>query len=335
MRPAWLLLVLLLAALVPRLAQAHPLAPLGLTVEEGPGGEVHAELRRSRVQPRGARFHLRLPEHCRALAAPVVRVEERAVIEQHEWRCAASLEGTALSVDGLTESGVDAVVRVELASGVVHRALLSPQRPSLVIPTVTSPLSVAASYLRLGVDHLLGGLDHLLFVLGMTLLVRRRRRLLMALTAFTVGHSITLCVSTLGLLTMPSGLVEVAIAASLVWLGLQIVQGEASEERQRWLWPAAALFGLLHGLGFASALAQTGLPPTDIPLALASFNVGVELGQLWVVACALVVAYPLRRWLPDTPALRQRLPGYALGGIAAMWCIERGLVALGAGGPWG
>jgi hydrogenase/urease accessory protein HupE len=211
----------------------------------------------------------------------------------------------------------------------VHRALLSASAPSYVVPHAVSRSSVVLSYGRLGIEHLLTGLDHVLFVLGLLWLVAERRRVIIALTAFTVGHSITLSAVSLGWMAVPTRLAEVAIAASLMVLAGAIVTKRERRSTMRWLWPACAAVGLLHGLGFAGALADTGLPSAEVPLALASFNIGIELAQVAVVLLAAWVARVFAERLPASELFRRQLPGYALGGIAAMWCIERALPALG------
>jgi hydrogenase/urease accessory protein HupE len=179
---------------------------------------------------------------------------------------------------------------------------------------------IARAYLVLGVQHILSGFDHLLFVAGLLFLVGFRRRLIGTITAFTLAHSITLACSVFGLITLRSPPVEAAIALSIV-----LVASEALRQRdtlaKRLPALVSFLFGLVHGLGFAGALKEIGLPQSHLPLALFTFNVGVEIGQLMVVLLAFgVVHLPVpRRWL----GVARRPALYGIGALAAYWSIQR------------
>jgi hypothetical protein len=224
---------------------------------------------------------------------------------------------------GLRASGSDVLLRAELADGERVRAVLRPGAERFVIPLRAARPELAADYLRMGFEHLLGGADHLLFVLGLVLLLRGARRLLGAVSGFTLGHSVTLSLATLGFAPLPSTLVEVGIAASLFWLATRLArEGQGGERLSRPFGLAAAL-GLLHGLGFAGALAQAGLPSGEIPLALLSFNLGIELGQLALVAALLALRAALSPLAARTPGWLARAPAYAIGTIAATLVYER------------
>lgn len=184
---------------------------------------------------------------------------------------------------------------------------------------------LAGTYLVLGVEHILFGIDHLLFVLGLLLIVRGFWPLLKTVTAFTVAHSITLAAAVLGVVTVDSGPVEAAIALSIVLLAREIVMGARGRtslvHRRPWL--VAFVFGLLHGFGFAGALGEIGLRAGDIPLALLFFNLGVELGQVAFVAALLALHQIVgRRGRARLPRLQPAM-GYALGGLAVLWLVER------------
>ena len=188
---------------------------------------------------------------------------------------------------------------------------------------------MAATYLRLGVEHILFGIDHLLFVLALLILVQGGRRLLVTVTAFTLAHSLTLADATLGLVRMPQRPVEAVIALSIMFVATEIVRGREGRPglRAERPWMVAFTFGLLHGFGFAGALREVGLPQQAIPVALLFFNVGVELGQLMFIASVLAVAAVARRIaqrvaLPR-PAWAWRVPAYAIGTVTAYWTIER------------
>jgi hydrogenase/urease accessory protein HupE len=172
------------------------------------------------------------------------------------------------------------------------------------------------------VEHILAGIDHLMFVLAVTILVRKRRALVLAITAFTVAHSVTLTATVLGWLSLPSAPVETTIALSIVLACAECLRGPHSLS-QRAPWLVTFAFGLLHGMGFASALLETGLPERHVPWALLFFNVGVELGQLAAIAGFVAVAWLLTR-IEKRPAWLKRAFVYALGTTAAYWSIERG-----------
>lgn len=210
------------------------------------------------------------------------------------------------------------LVRVVLAGRSPETHLLGPASPSLTVGAGDGHDTVIADYLRLGVEHILLGVDHLLFVLGLLLLIRRLRALLLAITAFTAAHSITLALSTLDIVRLPSAPVEAVIALSIVLLAAEYLRGRTDSMLSRRPWMVAFGFGLLHGFGFASVLAEIGLPADQVPLALLLFNVGVELGQLAFIAVSLLVIRRLcgLRW----PLM---LAAYVMGGWATCWLIER------------
>jgi hydrogenase/urease accessory protein HupE len=188
---------------------------------------------------------------------------------------------------------------------------------------VSSLKPIALDYTRLGVEHILGGVDHLMFVLVITLLVRRRKALLMAITAFTAAHSVTLAATVLGWLALPSRAVETTIALSIV-LGCAECLRPSDSLARRAPWLVTFAFGLLHGMGFATALVETGLPERHVPSALLFFNVGVELGQLLAIFAFLAAGALISR-IQKLPAWSPRAFVYAMGSIAAYWSLERGL----------
>jgi hydrogenase/urease accessory protein HupE len=235
--------------------------------------------------------------------------------------------GSTLRVAGLDATLTDALVRVQTLDGNVQVTRLTPASPSFVVDARPQKLAVAATYVRLGVEHILLGYDHLLFVLALILIVRNRRRLVLTVTAFTLAHSITLALATLGIVHVPGRPVEAAIALSILLLATEIFRigrGEPSLTA-RWPWAVAFTFGLLHGFGFANALAETGLPQGDIPLALFTFNVGVELGQLAFIGVVLAALALVRGISLPTLVVRRALPAtaYGIGALSAFWLIDR------------
>jgi hydrogenase/urease accessory protein HupE len=180
---------------------------------------------------------------------------------------------------------------------------------------------IAVDYTWLGVEHILGGFDHLLFVLALTLLVRRGRELVATVTAFTLAHSVTLVGTVLGVLRVPVAPVEAVIALSVVLVCAECLR-PGNSLAQRWPWLVAFAFGLLHGMGFASALLELGVPERHVPAALVCFNLGVELGQLGVILLAVVLQRLASRARVQPPWFRPALV-HAMGGIAAFWSIDR------------
>ncbi len=181
-------------------------------------------------------------------------------------------------------------------------------------------------YTILGIEHILIGIDHLLFVLALLFVVQGGWRLVQTITAFTVAHSITLGLATLGYVKLPSAPVEAAIALSIVFLCAEILRARDGQKGLtfRAPWVVAFAFGLLHGLGFAGALSEIGLPPPEIPLALLFFNIGVELGQLAFVAAVLALWWLWQRSRLGWPGWLHPLPAYAIGTLATYWFLERG-----------
>jgi hydrogenase/urease accessory protein HupE len=279
-------------------------------------------------------IYLRLPEGTSDVTPPQARFIGGAYTERRTIRRSGGLAGQAIAVDGLSVTSTDILVRIESLGGATQTERLSPTRTTFVVQAAPGASEVAKTYLWLGVEHILFGFDHLLFVLVLVILVRDWRRVAITVTAFTVAHSITLAAATLGFVNVPGRPVESAIALSIVLVAVEIVNARRGIRSltARWPWLIAFCFGLLHGLGFAGALAEVGLPQHAIPVALLFFNVGVEIGQLAFVATVLLTGEMLRRAvvLRFEPAPIQRMAdrldvaaAYAVGALAAYWLIER------------
>lgn len=247
-----------------------------------------------------------------------------AMVQTWRMRTLDPLAGQTVLIDGLQNTVTDALVRVAFANGNSWTARLTPSEPSAAIPASQSMFAVFATYVRHGIEHIAFGFDHLLFVTGLMLIVRDWRRLVKAITAFTVAHSITLTCATMHWVTLPSRPVEAMIAVSIVMVAAEVVRMERGELSLAIVrpWMVAFAFGLLHGFGFAGALVELGLPQGDIPLALFAFNVGVELGQLAFIAVLLSAVYCMRR-LVAIPRQATVASAYAIGIVAAFWCAQR------------
>lgn len=239
---------------------------------------------------------------------------------------AQPLAGKTLEIEGLSQTITDVLVRVRVDQGGFD-AIIHPEKPSLRLEFARHDGLPIPAYLALGVEHILTGADHLAFVLGLLLLIGVRWQLLKAITAFTVAHSLTLALAALQIVQVPSAIVEALVALSIVFVAAELAHGNKTTLTYRFPWIIAFTFGLLHGLAFAGALAEVGLPANAIPLCLFLFNVGVELGQLAFVGAAILVMLALQRsWqlLPHrwSPTLA-KLPTYVIGSFAAFWFIAR------------
>jgi hydrogenase/urease accessory protein HupE len=232
--------------------------------------------------------------------------------------------GTRVGVDGLATSRTEALARLVLADGRVVQRVLRVAEPFTIVPARPQPRVVVRDYARLGVEHILTGIDHLLFVFGLLLLAPALKALAKTITAFTVGHSVTLSLAVLGFTQVPVRPVEVAIALSVLALAVELTRdpGKPSLMR-RYPWAMALVFGLLHGLGFAGALREVGLPQGEIPLALVAFNCGIEAGQVLFVSALLLVRPAVRRMGAWLPGWTEQVPVYVMGCLAAFWCFER------------
>ena len=279
-------------------------------------------------------IYLELPEGTRNVTPPRMSFIGGAYVEFRSIRREGGLDGQTVGIDGLSATSTDVLVRLESLGGAKQTERLSPTRTAFVVHAETGLFQVAGTYLRLGVEHILFGYDHLLFVLALVILVRDWRRVALTVTAFTIAHSVTLAAASLGLVNVPGPPVEATIALSIVLVAVEIVNARRGivSLTTRIPWLVAFCFGLLHGFGFAGALAEIGLPPHAIPVALLFFNLGVEIGQLAFVATVLIGAWFLYaaaslRFNPDvlrrTVTRLDMFAAYAIGGLAAYWLIER------------
>lgn len=299
-------------------AWAHELKPAVLALREVAPGRFHVSFKPP-VDQRELRVPVkpRFPEHCTS-APRVLDCGPRG------------LSGT-IGFDGLEGSVYRVVVQIVWLDGTTRAEIASSERPEISVHAVgknagSSELgALALAYCELGGEHIATGFDHLLFVVGLLLLVRFNKSLIWTITAFTLAHSVTLALGVLGVVTVPRAPVETVIALSILLVAVECLRPGPSLTR-RAPWAVAFGFGLLHGLGFAGALSEIGLPPGQIPLALASFNIGVELGQLALIAVAFVGTRLALRLSERARQLDKPLV-YLTGTAAAFWTIER-VVAL-------
>lgn len=268
-------------------------------------------------------LYVQLPEHCENVGEVRGWQQGGTLVERWTSHCPGGLTNYNMTIEGLSATLTDVLVRYERVDGTTQIARLTPSDDTFMVTDAENWREVAVTYGVLGIEHILLGIDHLLFVLALLLIVSGWRKLVATITAFTLAHSITLALATLGFVNVPQAPVEAVIALSILFVAVEIVHWRQGREgvTRRKPWLVAFLFGLLHGLGFAGALTEIGLPEHAIPLALLFFNLGVETGQLMFVGAVLAAWSALRSI--SLPEWAWRLPVYSIGGLAAFWVIER------------
>jgi hydrogenase/urease accessory protein HupE len=300
-------------------AFAHEVRPAFLKVTETDAGQFSVLWKQPVLDGKRLRITPVFPDGCEATASIQSR-QSSTINETSQISCA--LESGIIRLDGLERTLTDAFVEIAYLDGRVKRQLIKPSNPSLNLSTASA--SAAGQYLGIGVEHILFGWDHLLFIIGLTLLVARRQIWGVA-TAFTLAHSLTLALAAFGLLNVPTRPVEILIAASIVFLGTEILRKFRGEESLATRKPYLISFmiGLIHGCGFASALADIGLPKGTELFALLLFNIGVELGQFGVIALFLLLLALLSKFGEKTLQRSQILATYGMSTIAMFWFIDR------------
>jgi len=308
------------------ICHAHESRPAYLELKEQSHNVFDVQWRRPARGDMVLRMQPIFPEHCVSNNKVASYIVQGASIERWQIDCGdIGLTDHSISIDGLKETITDALVRVEMSSGAVYSKIIKGNDPTFTIHGDPSRWKVIRDYFLLGVEHILGGVDHLLFVLCLLLIVNSIRLLVKTITAFTVAHSITLGMATLGFVHVPQAPVEAVIALSILFLAAELMRQQKGERdiAMQAPWLVAFIFGLLHGFGFAGALSEVGLPQTEIPLALLMFNVGVEIGQLIFIS-VVVVALKLSIHILKSPqSWAKPATTYIIGGISAFWLIER------------
>lgn len=270
-----------------------------------------------------------LPERCDQRRAKQSVWDGSAYFSHWTARCPGGLENGNIEIQGLDQTATDVLLRFDFVNGRTESRRLTPGNSSFTVPNIPSSFEVVKTYLVLGFQHILSGIDHLMFVLALLLLVKGKRRLIITVTAFTLAHSLTLAGATLGIINLPGPPIEATIALSIMFVASEIMHSRRGVVglTERYPWVVAFTFGLLHGFGFAGALAQIGMPETSIPIALLFFNVGVELGQLFFIAAVFIVIDIIRMLthhfdISLSPWITA-LPVYIIGSMSAFWIIQR------------
>ncbi len=324
-RLAGVLLVLTATA-----ASAHPLAPCVLELRESDSGQVAVGWKTPLLRPRGAELNPVLPARCRAVGPQTASEEGGGIWIRWTVDCGpGGLVGQEIGVGGPGSFALSALVRVTLADGREVQALLTPSNPSLVVPVFPKRRDVLRDYAALGAERVSRSPDVLLFVFGLVLLAGTSRRIVGTVSAFALSHSLALSLATLGIVNLPSRWVEVAIAAAVLALAVELARPpSASTLMRRRLSTMAAICGLLYGLGFAAALREAGLPEGAGTLALLSFNAGIELGLLLLVLAIIALGRAGATLLRRVPAWARRLPVYGMGSLASYFWFQRVLALM-------
>lgn len=328
MKRLLLLLLAISAICLPGYAPAHALDPGYLDLSSMGQERWRVTWRVPDVNGRKMPIEARLPENCSQEPSPKPSFDGRAWTTSWVATCPGGLEGGVIEIAGLEQTRTETLVRYELEPGQTQVHRLTSTETAFIVPEDPGVLDIFSSYVALGVTHILEGLDHLLFVFALVLLIRDRSRLFWAITAFTLAHSITLASATLGWLNIPPPPVEAVIALSIVFLAYELSLSPENRDplAVRSPWVVSFAFGLIHGLGFAGALREIGLPDGDIPLALFAFNIGVEFGQILFIVVVLAMGLAARLVYPaikDRAVQLERVTSYGIGSLAAFWVIDR------------
>jgi hydrogenase/urease accessory protein HupE len=313
-----------LLALLATPAAADELRPGYIEYHQRGASEWSLGWKQPLASPRQAQLVVPLvPAGCRIVDGPHGRTGTLALIGNARLACNGALAGGRIGYRDIPGAG-DVLARFEPLGGEPQSYRLTPASPSVNLPAGPRPAQVWRTYGELGVHHILAGWDHLLFVIALVLLVRRGWAVVKAVTAFTVAHSLTLVGVTLGLVGLPQRPVEALIALSIVLVARELLRPpEPASLARRFPWLVAFVFGLVHGFGFAGALAEIGLPEGEVPAALLAFNLGVEAGQLAVVGGLIVVLAVARRLAPGRLGGGIRLAAYGIGATASYWLVAR------------
>jgi hydrogenase/urease accessory protein HupE len=309
--------------------QAHALAPSLLQLEAAADGTYAVKWKTPLQRVEGSRLSPVLPAHCRQLEGGSSRPEGTALVSRWRVDCGdRGLVGSSVQISGIASSRADALLRIKLDDGRTLNQVLRPDQDTYLVPARQPWYRVFGSYMVMGFEHLVGGPDHVLFVIALFMLVGLQRSLVWTVTMFTLGHSVTLSLAVLKIITFSQGMAEIFIALSIIVAFTEVLRHPDHDLGNWKVYLMAAGFGLLHGLGFAGALREVGLPADDIPLALLGFNVGIEVGQLALIGVLCLLSLALLRLGASWRGLWKQLPVYAAGSVAGFWFWQRVMLYL-------
>jgi len=317
-------LVVWLLAFSPTLVQAHEIRPAYLQIQQTSSDTYKVLWKIPLLSNKAPKLDPVLPAGFE-LEPLNEQFLSDAYIRNYTGQYTPSLNGKTIAIKGQELTLVDVLVQINLLDESSYTLLLQPDKPQAIIPIEPNKWQVFQLYIKLGIEHILLGIDHLLFVLGLLLLVNGIGSLIKTITAFTVAHSITLAAATFDLIRLPAAPVEAVIALSIVFLAKEYisVKEDKTSLTAQYPWLVAFTFGLLHGFGFAGALSEIGFPQKEVPLALFTFNVGVEIGQLFFIGVISLGLFFWKKLNWQLPNWTWRLVPYSIGTIASFWLIER------------
>ena len=315
-------------------ARAHDARPNYVQITEADTNTFSVSWKVPASMPGGALPYPILPKDCQPERQPAWQQSGAEYLGQQVFRCTDGLSGRTVGIEfPIINPSLSTLYKIKFANGEEHLRILKPSETEWTVPDVENRFAVATEYTWLGIEHIWIGIDHLLFVACLLFIARTPRRLLITITGFTVAHSITLALSALELVRIPTPPVEAAIALSVVFMAWEIVRGDEKSLTHRYPVAVSSSFGLLHGFGFAAVLRDIGLPQTELPTALLFFNIGVEIGQILFVLALLAGFFILRPLLVRVlrSAKDRRVhwssltvpASYIIGGVASFWMIER------------
>ena len=309
--------------------KAHEVRPALIEVKELDAGVYDVMFKIPALGNQVIKLNPLFPEGFEPLGPVVSQFVPGAFVQRFTLhsKTGEKLFGKEIIFEGLTSLQIDVLVQMQFNDGTSISAIVQPKSPVFKVPERGSSAQVAGSYFNMGVFHILSGIDHLLFVLALLLIVVDYKKLLKTITAFTLAHSVTLALAALGMVNVPQAPTEAIIAMSIVFLCVEIINSKQGKPSitEKYPWIVAMVFGLFHGLGFAGALTEVGLPQHEIPLALFMFNVGVEVGQVMFLAVVLIIKVLISRLKINWPQDIWKLLPYAIGSLAAFWVIQRTL----------
>jgi hydrogenase/urease accessory protein HupE len=332
--PAWIALGLaaLQAVMFSAPAVAHESRPVYIEIQEVASQYYRLQWKVPSSVPAANVPAVRLPKSCKASTQLAEFAGPDGVVRHISYRCSRSLASQMLVIDyPVVNPSLASLIRYTAASGERHTAVLGPQQSTWSVPAAETPSAVARQYVWLGMEHIWTGVDHLLFLVCLLWIAQTWRRTLITITGFTLAHSMTLVLSALSVVHVSVPPIEAAIALSVVFLAAEVIHGPCRS--LVWLYPivVSSAFGLLHGFGFAAALAEIGLPQVELATGLLCFNVGVEIGQILFVAGVVGVMRSMqrlaanRRWsVTGRASVASRAAvGYAVGTVAVFWLVQR------------
>jgi len=326
-RPYLITFLLAVAIFTPNIkAYAHEIRPALLTITEREPGWYDVTWKVPIFEGEELDITPVFPVSFKSLGPPSITALPGANIQNYTFKTEGeSIAGQSITIKGLSKLQIDVLVQIRFANGSTQSTILKPKLPSYIIPEIGSKIDVAKSYWIMGIIHILSGFDHLLFVLALMLIVPNKWKLFKTISAFTLAHSLTLALASLGFVNVPPGPTEAIIALSIVFIAGEIISSKMGmySLTKSYPWIVAMIFGLFHGLGFAGALSAIGLTQHEIPLALLMFNLGVETGQILFLLAVLLLIFIVDKMNINWPKSSWKWMPYAIGSLAAFWTIER------------